>query len=100
MSSKVVSIHQPNFFPWYPFFHKLKQADMFVILENCQFEKNNYQNRFNLGGKWYTMSTNKHLLPIVEKKYSNHLEDWAKIKNIESRIDRIVAVSFKVMEIM
>jgi len=80
VSSKVVSIHQPNFFPWYPFFHKMEQADVFVILENCQFEKNNYQNRFNLGGKWYTMSTSKHLLPIIEKKYSNHLEDWAKIK--------------------
>ena len=78
--NKTITIHQPNFFPWYPFFQKMEQADIFVILENCQFEKNNFQNRFNMDGKWYTMSTNKHLLPIIDKKYSNCYDDWSSIK--------------------
>tara|TARA_B100001094_G_scaffold111626_1_gene107439 strand:- start:746 stop:1318 length:573 start_codon:yes stop_codon:yes gene_type:complete len=76
----IITIHQPNFMPWYPYFQKMQQADVFVVLENCQFEKNNFQNRFKLNDRWYTMSTNKRLLPIVEKKYSEHLRDWEKIK--------------------
>ncbi len=76
----IISIHQPNFMPWYPFFQKIAEADIFVILTHCQFEKNNFQNRFNLEDRWYTMSTNKGLEPIFQKKYVNHLRDWTKIK--------------------
>ncbi len=57
-------------------------SDKFVILENCQFEKNNFQNRFSLNGKWYTMSTNKGLDPINTKKYLNSERDWIRIKNM------------------
>lgn len=76
----VISIHQPNFIPWYPFFQKIQQSDIFVVLENCQFEKNNFQNRFNIGDTWYTMSVNKGLVPIVDKRYVNTIKDWNKIK--------------------
>jgi hypothetical protein len=78
----IITIHQPNFFPYYPFFQKMKDSDKFVILENCQFEKNNFQNRFSLNGKWYTMSTNKGLDPIITKKYLNPEKDWVRIKNM------------------
>jgi ribosomal protein S18 acetylase RimI-like enzyme len=30
----VVAIHQPNFFPWLGFFHKIVTADKFIILDN------------------------------------------------------------------
>ena len=33
-----------------------------------------------MDGKWYTMSTNKHLLPIIDKKYSNCYDDRSSIK--------------------
>ena len=77
----VVSIHQPNFIPWYPFFQKIKSSNIFVVLTHCQFEKNNFQNRFNHNDKWYTLSVNKGLEPIINKRYVNYIEDWAKIKN-------------------
>jgi len=77
-----ISIHQPNFFPYYPFFQKMEDSDTFVILKHCQFEKNNYQNRFNIGDKWYTMSVNKGLQPITEKLYLNYEKDWLRIKNM------------------
>lgn len=77
----VISIHQPNFVPWYPFFQKIKSSDVFVLLTYCQFEKNNFQNRFNFNDKWQTLSVNKGLEPIVDKKYVNPHEDWDKIKN-------------------
>ena len=76
----IVSIHQPNFIPWYPFFQKIEASDVFVLLGHCQFEKNNFQNRFNLNDKWHTMSVNKGLEPIVYKKYLNPEKDWNKIK--------------------
>tara|TARA_Y100001963_G_C6772379_1_gene445571 strand:- start:709 stop:1257 length:549 start_codon:yes stop_codon:yes gene_type:complete len=77
----VISIHQPNFMPWYPFFQKIKSADKFVILTHCQFEKNGYQNRFNFNSNWYTMSVKKGLDPIKDKIYLNPKNDWDKIKN-------------------
>jgi hypothetical protein len=88
----VVSIHQPNFIPWYPFFQKIQSSDIFVILTHCQFEKNNFQNRFNFEDKWYTLSVNKGLEPIKDKKYVNYNEDWAKIKTNLSQYNHILSL--------
>ena len=76
----VISIHQPNFMPWYPFFQKIADADIFVLLNNCQYEKGGYQNRFNMNSRWYTMGVNKSLDSISEKKYTNAYDDWVAIK--------------------
>lgn len=76
----IITIHQPNFMPWYPFFQKMKQADIFVVLTHCQFEKNGFQNRFNIDNAWKTMSVYKGLRAINEKKYVNAAHDWNKIK--------------------
>ncbi len=76
----IISIHQPNFMPWFPFFQKIMASDRFIILSNCQFEKNNYQNRFNIGEKWNTMSVNSGIMNIIDKQYVNYDNDWRKIK--------------------
>ena len=75
----ICAIHQPNFIPWMPYFEKIRQADVFVFLTHCQFEKNGYQNRFNYCDKWYTMSVNHGLDNITEKQYVRHVDDWASI---------------------
>ena len=77
----IITIHQPNFFPWYPLFQKIEGADKFVFLNNAQFQKNNLQNRFNFNDKWHTLSVNSGLEPIVTKKYINPGRDWNKIKS-------------------
>lgn len=66
--------------PWMPYFEKVEQADVFVILNHCQFRKNNFQNRFNIENKWYTLGVVKGNDPIVDKKYKNPKEDWEGIK--------------------
>ena len=86
----ICAIHQPNFFPWYPFIEKIAQADIFVIMCNCQFEKNNFQNRFNMNDKWHTMSVNKGLEPIVNKRYISPEKDWNKIKTNLSKYSDIL----------
>ena len=67
--------------PWYPFFEKMQQSDIMVMLIHCQFEKNGYQNRFNMNDKWHTMSVRKGMESIKDKIYINPYEDWATIKN-------------------
>ena len=86
-----ISIHQPNFVPWYPFFQKIKEADIFIILSNCQFEKNNYQNRFNIIDQWYTMRTKKGLDLIKNKVYDDPHYDWNKIKKGFPKINHITS---------
>ena len=55
---KIISIHQPETFPYPGYFNKMLRADEFIILDNVQFKKNNYQNRNRIlhegKSKWLT----------------------------------------------
>lgn len=57
-SGHVVAIHQPNFFPWLGFFHKIAKSDTFVILDDVRFSRGSWGNRVRclIGGKphWIT----------------------------------------------
>lgn len=87
-----IAIHQPNFFPWFPFFQKLKGADLFVMMSNCQYEKGGYQNRFYMDGAWHTMSTEKGMVSIREKNYLTPHTDWKKIKmSLPTHYSHVVA---------
>lgn len=66
-----IAIHQPNFLPWFPYFYKMHRADIFVLLTTCQFEKNGYQNRARVAGKWWTMPVKSGLITIREKECFN-----------------------------
>ena len=59
--NKIVTIHQPNFFPWLGFFRKLAISDVFVFLDAVPFprtDRGTWINRVMLiqGGtaKWFT----------------------------------------------
>jgi len=41
----IVTIHQPEFLPWLGFIDKFHNCDIFVLLDDVQFEKNYFQNR-------------------------------------------------------
>jgi len=55
----IVAMHQPNYFPWLGYFHKILLADMFLFLDDVQFSKNSYTNRVQIRGgeksKWMTI---------------------------------------------
>lgn len=80
--SKILTMHQPNFFPWIGFFHKLAHADVFVILDDVQVPGGgSYANRTQIkmanGAHWMTM-------PLPKKgryRYCNQpllpLDRWA-----------------------
>ena len=68
-----VAIHQPNFFPWAGFFSKIKNSDIFVLLDDTKCSKNSYfnRNRFSVNGKetcWLTV-------PIPKRSYSLNIKD-------------------------
>lgn len=67
----ILAAHQPNLCPWLPYFDKLNKADVFVILINCQFEKNSYLNRCRALEKWWTIPVHKGNVPIKDKFYAN-----------------------------
>lgn len=61
----VVAIHQPNFIPWFGYFHKIKSCTDFVFLDDVTFSRNTMINRVKIktreGGKTYIT------VPIVHK---------------------------------
>lgn len=79
-----IAIHQCNFIPNFPFFYKMASCDLFIILKECQFEKNNFQNRYflNTKEKWVTKSVRSGLDSIKCKQYTDgtnlflHNMDW------------------------
>ena len=69
----IVSIHQPEHFPYLGFFQKMKQSDLFIILDDVKFKKNNFQNRnrfLNSSGEeeWFTV-------PVEKKANSKLIKD-------------------------
>jgi len=88
-----VTIHQPEHLPWLGFFHKMAQCDRYVILDNVQFTKNNFQNRNRLIDRkgnifWSTVPVvmaghlNKTISEIqIENRQPWARKVWARISN-------------------
>ncbi len=58
----IISIHQPQYIPWLPYFLKIDQSDLFVFLDSVDFQKNGLQNRNEIktghGRRWLTIPIN------------------------------------------
>lgn len=55
----IVAAHQPAFLPWLGYLDKLAQADLFVVMDDLQYEAQNFQNRnrvkLDRGPHWLTV---------------------------------------------
>lgn len=55
----IVSIHQPQYFPWAGYIQKILASDLFIYLDHVQFSKNGFQNRNQLkspeGALWFSV---------------------------------------------
>lgn len=55
----IVAAHQPHYMPWLGYLDKLAKADLFVIMDDLQYEAQNFQNRQRIklagGAQWVTV---------------------------------------------
>jgi hypothetical protein len=55
----IVGAHQPHFLPWLGYLDKLAKSDVFVVMDDLQYEAQNFQNRNRLklsgGPAWMTV---------------------------------------------
>jgi hypothetical protein len=80
----IVGIHQPNYLPYLGFFDKMVKSDLFVIYDDAQFEKGEFQHRNRIriyhGWKWLTVPVEKKLNPINEIRIKNEVATWKGVK--------------------
>jgi hypothetical protein len=68
----ILAAHQPSFLPWLGYLDKLAKADVFVVMDDLQYEAQNFQNRnrvkLNHGTAWLTV-------PLVAGAQSDRIVD-------------------------
>jgi hypothetical protein len=55
----IVAAHQPHYLPWLGYLGKILACDLFVVMDDLQYEAQNFQNRnrlkLNHGAQWMTV---------------------------------------------
>lgn len=80
----IIAVHQPNYLPYLGFFDKMRKSDIFVIYDDAQFNKEDFQHRnkiriFN-GWKWLSVPVEKKRIPINKIKIKNEFTTWKGFK--------------------
>lgn len=65
---KKIAIHQPNFLPWLGYFYKMKQCNVFVILDDVLVSDGKRNSYFTQ--TWIKSSAGKQLISLPQKKHS------------------------------
>lgn len=77
-----IAIHQPNYLPYLGFFDKMKQSDIFVIYDDAQFNKEDFQHRNKIriyqGWKYLTVPVEKKHIPIKDIMIKNRIKQNGK----------------------
>jgi len=76
----IAGIHQPQYLPWLGYFDKIARSDIFILLDDVQFKKNDWQNRNKIhtpqGWQWLTVPVIHNFgQTIVETKIKN-VSNW------------------------
>ncbi|MBW1702146.1 MAG: WbqC family protein [Deltaproteobacteria bacterium] len=76
----VVAVHQPQYLPWLGYFNKIDRADIFVLLDNVQFKKNEWQNRNKIktaqGWQWLTVPVRYKYPQLINEVAINTSVKW------------------------
>lgn len=69
----IVTIHQPDFFPWLGFFDRWKQSDLYIVLDDVQFLRRGWHHRDKIktveGVQWLTV-------PVIKKhRYTQQIRE-------------------------
>jgi len=121
----IVSIRQPGYLPFSGFFKKIQSSDVFVFLDDVQFEKNDWDNRNKIrtsnGSMWLTIPVmhkfgqrlnevkidnnknwNRKHLNALKLNYSNapfFSKYWGKIESIlEQRWEVLIDLNYSLID--
>jgi hypothetical protein len=76
----IVAVHQPQYLPWLGYFDKICRADMFVLLDDVQFKKNEWQNRNKIktaqGWQWLTVPVKYKYPQLINEVEINNTVRW------------------------
>jgi hypothetical protein len=85
----LIAIHQPQYLPWLGYLDKIDKADVFVILDNVQFKKNEWQNRNRIktsqGCQWITVPVLYRFPEKISEVRINNRENWGR-KHLQALI--------------
>jgi len=77
---RVLAAHQPQYLPWLGFFDKLAQTNVFVLLDDVQFKKNEWQNRNRIKGpsgpQWITVPVRHKFPQTIAEVEVRETEPW------------------------
>ena len=75
-----MAVHQPQYLPWLGYFDKINRADIFVLLDNVQFKKNEWQNRNRIktanGRQWLTVPVMYKYPQLINEVEINNKDKW------------------------
>ncbi len=76
----IVAVHQPQYLPWIGYIDKIDKADVFVLLDNVQYKKNEWQNRNKLrtanGWQWLTVPVTYRFPQLINEVEINNKDRW------------------------
>ncbi|MCR4345087.1 MAG: WbqC family protein [Candidatus Scalindua sp.] len=85
----LITIHQPQYLPWLGYLDKIDKADVFVILDNVQFKKNEWQNRNRIktaqGCQWITVPVLYRFPEKIDEVRINNKANWGR-KHLQALI--------------
>jgi hypothetical protein len=75
-----IAVHQPQFMPWLGYLDKIDRVDAFVLLDNVQFKKNEWQNRNRIrtaqGWQWLTVPVLHQFGQRIDEVRINNRVKW------------------------
>jgi len=76
----IIAVHQPQYLPWLGYFDKIRRADIFILLDNVQFKKNEWQNRNRIkaaqGPQWLTVPVGYKYPQLINEVTINNTVRW------------------------
>jgi hypothetical protein len=105
---KKIAIHQPQYFPWIPYFNKIISSDVFVLLDTVDFSKNGVQNRNKIlsrnGDLWITVPVKQKIgqkildTPIADSRI--FLKHWKTIQMSYSKTPGFIRYNLSLEELL
>lgn len=75
-----IAIHQPEHLPYLGFMYKMSLCDVFVLLDDVQFQKNGFQNRNRIktpqGAQWLTVPVLHDFGQKINEVKIDNKSDW------------------------